>query len=51
MRAKEDVRVDEEHRREIPDIEIRGEIAVIRLDTPEGIIEERQVKLPRTTWA
>ncbi|MGE5487082.1 MAG: hypothetical protein ACM3ZB_04580 [bacterium] len=51
MLAKADARANETREREFPEIEIRGEIAVIRLDTPEGVIEERQVKLPRTTWA
>lgn len=51
MLAKADVRADETRKQDVPEIEISGEIAVIRLDTPEGVIEERQVKLPRTTWA
>jgi hypothetical protein len=38
----------EEH--EVPEVEIRGDEAVIRIDTPEGA-EERTVKLPKTTWA
>lgn len=38
----------EEH--ELPEVDIRGGFAVIRIDTPEGA-EERTVKLPRTTWA
>lgn len=32
-----------------PDVEVRGDEAVIRVNTPEGI-EERKVKLPKTTW-
>lgn len=35
---------------EVPEVEIRGEFAVIRIDTPVGA-EERTVKLPKTTWA
>ncbi len=51
MLAKEDVTIDEERQEKVPEVEVVGEVAIIRLDTPEGIIEERQVKLPRTTWA
>ena len=32
-----------------PEVEVRGDEAVIRLITPEGA-EERKVKLPKTTW-
>jgi hypothetical protein len=32
-----------------PEVEVRGDEAVIRVDTPEGT-EERKVKLPKTTW-
>jgi hypothetical protein len=32
-----------------PEVEVRGDEAVIRVDTPEGV-EERKVKLPKTTW-
>lgn len=35
--------------REIPEVEIQGEDAVIRVHGPEGL-EERKVKLPKTTW-
>ncbi len=35
--------------RETPEVEVRGEEAVIRVNTPEGM-EERKVKLPKTTW-
>ncbi len=38
----------EEH--EVPDVEIRGDEAVIRISTPEGN-EERAVRLPKATWA
>jgi hypothetical protein len=33
-----------------PEVEVRGDEAVIRVKTPESI-EERKVKLPKTTWA
>jgi len=51
MLSKEDVTIDEERKQNVPEVDVVGELAIIRLDTPEGIIEERQVKLPRTTWA
>jgi len=35
---------------EVPEVEVSGDEAVIRLKTPEGV-EERKVKLPETTWA
>ncbi|MFB3826709.1 MAG: hypothetical protein ACE15B_08060 [Bryobacteraceae bacterium] len=35
--------------REVPEVVVEGEEAVVRLDTPEGL-EERRVKLPKTTW-
>ncbi len=38
----------EEH--EYPEVEIRGDEAVIQIDRPEGV-EERKVRLPKTTWA
>lgn len=38
----------EEH--EYPEVEIRGDEAVIQVNRPEGT-EERKVKLPKTTWA
>lgn len=33
----------------VPEVEVQGDEAVIRLHTPEGM-EERKVKLPKTTW-
>lgn len=33
----------------VPEVEVTGDEAVIRLKTPEGC-EERKVKLPKTTW-
>jgi len=33
----------------VPEVEVHGDEAVIRLNTPEGM-EERKVKLPKTTW-
>ncbi len=33
----------------VPEVEVQGDNAVIRLSTPEGM-EERTVKLPKTTW-
>lgn len=53
MPVKEAIDVIEEvppEEREIPEVEIRGDEAVIRIDTPEGA-EERTVRLPKTTWA
>ena len=32
-----------------PEVEVYGDEAVIRLNTPEGT-EQRKVKLPKTTW-
>ncbi len=52
MPAKADVDVIEEfppETREVPEVVVEGEEAVIRMDTPEGL-EERRVKLPKTTW-
>jgi hypothetical protein len=34
---------------EFPDVEVREDEAVIRVDKPEGV-EERRVRLPKTTW-
>ncbi len=34
---------------EVPEVEVQGEEAVIRVKKPEGM-EERKVKLPKTTW-
>lgn len=34
---------------QVPEVEIRGDEAVIRVNTPEGV-EERSVKLPKVTW-
>ncbi len=36
-------------RHEVPEIEVIGDEAVIRVDRPEGV-EERRVRLPKTTW-
>jgi hypothetical protein len=33
----------------VPEVEVQGDEAVIRLNTPEGV-EERKVRLPQTTW-
>lgn len=33
-----------------PEVKVHGDEAVIRVKTPESI-EERRVKLPKTTWA
>ena len=51
MTSTEDVDLTEEELpgRKVPEVEIRGDEAVIRLNTPEGA-EERKVKLPKTTW-
>ena len=32
-----------------PEVEVRGDEAVVRVNTPEGV-EERKVKQPKTTW-
>ncbi len=45
-RTDENVREDER----VPEIEIFGEEAIIRVRGPENV-EERKVKLPKTTWA
>jgi hypothetical protein len=34
---------------EVPEVEVQGDEAVIRVHTPEGE-EERKVKLPKTIW-
>lgn len=34
----------------VPEVEVIGDEAVIRLKMPEGLTEERRVKLPETTW-
>jgi hypothetical protein len=34
---------------DVPEVEVRGDEAVIRLKTPETV-EERKVKLPKTVW-
>jgi hypothetical protein len=31
------------------EVEVRGDEAVIHVETPDGM-EERKVKLPKTTW-
>jgi hypothetical protein len=52
MPTKESVDLMEEELpagNQMPEVEVRGEEAVIRLNTPEGV-EERKVKLPKTTW-
>ncbi len=36
--------------REIPDVEVRGSEALIRVEQERGT-EERRVKLPETIWA
>ncbi|HUB34187.1 MAG TPA: hypothetical protein VMA31_14195 [Bryobacteraceae bacterium] len=33
----------------VPEVEVQGDEAVIRLRTPEGE-EQRKVKLPKTIW-
>lgn len=52
MPVKEDVLIEETlpGEREIPEVEVFGEEAVIRLDRPEEP-QERRVRLPKTTWA
>jgi hypothetical protein len=42
--------IEDTEEREVPEVEIRGDEAVIVIDTPEKT-EERTVKLPRATWA
>ncbi len=34
---------------DVPEIDVIGDEAVIRVNRPEGF-EERRVKLPKTTW-
>ncbi len=34
---------------EIPEVTVKGDEAVIRVETPVGA-EERKVRLPKTTW-
>ena len=34
----------------IPEVEVEGDEAVIRVIQREGTVEERRVKLPKTTW-
>lgn len=34
---------------EVTDVEVKGDEAVIRVNTTEGL-EERSVKLPKVTW-
>jgi hypothetical protein len=43
--------VEEEPPKEeaLPEVHIRGDEAVIRVNTPQGT-EERTVRLPKTTW-
>ena len=52
MPTKESVELIEEELpagNQVPEVEVRGEEAVIRVNTPEGV-EERSVKLPKITW-
>jgi hypothetical protein len=52
MITKEEVDLAEEKAPEmvdVPEVEVRGDEAVIRLKTPE-IVEERKVRLPKTVW-
>lgn len=52
MTATEDVDLIQEEvpgNQEVPEVEVQGDEAVIRLNTPEGV-EERKVKLPKATW-
>jgi hypothetical protein len=52
MPTKETIDLIEEEMPEsyrVPEVEVRGDEAVIRVNTPEGV-EERKVKLPKTTW-
>ncbi len=53
VKEEEAVRIDEDVRKEVnvPEVEVHGDQAFIRLDTPEGFVEERKVKLPKATWA
>ena len=43
--------VEEElpERQEVPEVEVHGDEAVVRIITPEGK-EERSVRLPQTIW-
>ncbi len=52
MPIEEDVLVEETlpEEREIPEVEVFGDEAVIRVETPEEP-KERRVRLPKTTWA
>lgn len=52
MPIKEDVLVEETlpEEREIPEVEVFGDEAVIRVENPEEP-KERKVRLPKTTWA
>jgi hypothetical protein len=34
----------------VPEVAVQGDEAVIRVKKPEGVVEERKVKLPKTTW-
>ena len=52
MTTQEEVDLIEEEQpgsQKVPEVEVKGDEAVIRLKTPEGM-EERKVKLPKTTW-
>jgi hypothetical protein len=52
MPIKEDVLIEETlpEEREIPEVEVFGDEAVIHLERPEEP-KERRVRLPKTTWA
>lgn len=52
MPVKEEVLLEEssQEERAVPEVQVFGDEAVIRLETPEEP-KERRVRLPRTTWA
>lgn len=52
MPTKTEVEVIEDappENHDVPEVEVVGDEAVIRVDRPEGV-EQRKVKLPKTTW-
>ncbi len=51
MTTMEDLDLEQEKGadRQAPEVEIRGDEAVIRI-TARDTLEERKVKLPKTTW-
>ncbi len=53
VKEEEAVRIGEDVQNEVnvPELEVHGDQVFIRLDTPEGFVEERKVKLPKATWA